>query len=155
MGTPTGEGPCERANGIYHSDDTCDEFVTCRNNHPIYEKCADGLVFDTVQKTCAWADEALDRDACRKTCSDLFVPTRRRRRRSSRSRQSVSALGITTGMPMRVIAGFSSCASPQDIPEELVAEAARCLTATPVCAGSPRTCPNVQTIMAPLKTSEL
>ena len=29
----------------------------------------------------------------------------------------------------------------------------RCLTATPVCAGSPRTCPNVQTIMAPLKTS--
>ena len=29
------------------------------------------------------------------------------------------------GMPMRVIAGFSSCASPQDILEELVAEAAR------------------------------
>jgi len=57
--TPKGTGPCERRNGIFYTNTTCTEFVTCRNNVPSFERCAPGLVFDPVLKICAWADEAL------------------------------------------------------------------------------------------------
>jgi len=57
--TPKGTGPCTRRNGIFYTNDTCNEFVTCRDNHPSFGQCAAGLVFDTQQKICAWADEAL------------------------------------------------------------------------------------------------
>ncbi|XP_023323787.1 uncharacterized protein LOC111697884 [Eurytemora carolleeae] len=56
---PKGTGPCERRNGIFYTNQTCTEFVTCRDNNPFFERCAPGLVFDPVQKICAWADEAL------------------------------------------------------------------------------------------------
>jgi len=57
--TPKGTGSCPRQNGIFFSDESCTEFITCRNNKPNYEKCAEGLVFDPKQRICAWADEAL------------------------------------------------------------------------------------------------
>jgi hypothetical protein len=56
---PQGTGACQRKNGIFYTNDTCIEFVTCRDNHAFFERCAPGLVFDPVQKICAWADEAL------------------------------------------------------------------------------------------------
>merc|ERR1719452_294995 len=56
---PRGTGPCERKNGIFYTNETCNSFVTCRDNTPSYEGCAEGLVFDPKQKICAWADEAL------------------------------------------------------------------------------------------------
>lgn len=61
--TPKGSGACTRLNGIFYNNDTCTDFVTCRNNSPISERCAEGLVFDPVIKVCAWADEAL-RQGC-------------------------------------------------------------------------------------------
>jgi len=57
--TPKGSGACERRNGIFYTNATCVEFVTCRDNVPAFERCATGLVFDPVQRICAWADEAL------------------------------------------------------------------------------------------------
>jgi len=56
---PKGTGACTRRNGIFYSNDTCTDFVTCRDNNPSFGQCADGLVFDAQQKICAWADEAL------------------------------------------------------------------------------------------------
>jgi len=57
--TPKGSGSCPRRNGVFFSDESCTEFITCRDDRPNYEKCAEGLVFDPKQKICAWADEAL------------------------------------------------------------------------------------------------
>jgi len=56
---PKGTGVCERRNGIFYTNTTCNEFVTCRDNVPSFERCATGLVFDPEQQICAWADEAL------------------------------------------------------------------------------------------------
>jgi len=56
---PQGEGACTRKNGIFYTNDTCSDFVTCRDNKASFERCAEGLVFDPKQKICAWADEAL------------------------------------------------------------------------------------------------
>jgi len=57
--TPKGTGACERKNGIFYTNDTCTDFVTCRDDKPLFENCAVGLVFDPSQRICAWADEAL------------------------------------------------------------------------------------------------
>jgi hypothetical protein len=56
---PKGSGPCERKNGIFYTNETCTNFVTCRDNTASFEGCAEGLVYDPKQKICAWADEAL------------------------------------------------------------------------------------------------
>jgi len=56
---PKGTGACQRKNGIFYTNATCNEFVTCRDNVPSFERCATGLVFDPEQQICAWADEAL------------------------------------------------------------------------------------------------
>merc|ERR1719435_414955 len=61
--TPKGTGACERKNGVFYNNETCTDFVRCRDDTATHEKCADGLVFDPVQKICAWGDEAL-RDGC-------------------------------------------------------------------------------------------
>jgi len=57
--SPKGTGACTRRNGVFYTNQTCTDFVTCRDNHPSFGQCADGLVFDPVNKICAWADEAL------------------------------------------------------------------------------------------------
>lgn len=56
---PQGTGVCERKNGIFYTNETCTKFVTCRDNTPTHQGCAEGLVFDPKQKICAWSDEAL------------------------------------------------------------------------------------------------
>merc|ERR1711887_261178 len=61
--TPKGTGACERKNGVFYNNETCTDFVRCRDDTATHEKCADGLVFDPAQKICAWGDEAL-RDGC-------------------------------------------------------------------------------------------
>merc|ERR1711970_433423 len=50
--TPKGTGPCDRKNGVFHNNETCTDFVRCRDDSANYEKCADGLVFDPIQKIC-------------------------------------------------------------------------------------------------------
>jgi len=57
--SPKGSGQCFRRNGIFYTNETCTDYVTCRDNHPSHGQCATGLVFDPEQKICAWADEAL------------------------------------------------------------------------------------------------
>jgi len=57
--SPKGSGQCLRRNGIFYTNETCTDYVTCRDNHPSHGQCATGLVFDPEQKICAWADEAL------------------------------------------------------------------------------------------------
>merc|ERR1712168_765820 len=52
--TPKGTGACERKNGVFYNNETCTDFVRCRDDTAPHEKCADGLVFDPVQKICAW-----------------------------------------------------------------------------------------------------
>eukprot|EP00092_Neocalanus_flemingeri_P015732 GFUD01017030.1.p1 GENE.GFUD01017030.1~~GFUD01017030.1.p1 ORF type:complete len:210 (-),score=45.05 GFUD01017030.1:162-791(-) len=54
-----GIGPCDRKNGVFYDDITCDQFVTCQDNQPVHSQCAPGLVFDPEEKLCAWADEVL------------------------------------------------------------------------------------------------
>merc|ERR1719188_430943 len=61
--TPKGTGACERKNGVFYNNETCTDFVRCRDDTATHEKCADGLVFDPLQKICAWGDEAL-REGC-------------------------------------------------------------------------------------------
>merc|ERR1712168_1539021 len=51
---PKGTGACERKNGVFYNNETCTDFVRCRDDTAPHEKCADGLVFDPVQKICAW-----------------------------------------------------------------------------------------------------
>jgi len=59
---PQGVAPCDRENGVFNPNDSCDGFVTCRDNVPVHGKCAPGLVFNPEEKVCAWADEVLRAD---------------------------------------------------------------------------------------------
>merc|ERR1719369_2094658 len=51
--SPKGTGACERKNGVFYNNETCTDFVRCRDDTATHEKCADGLVFDPIQKICA------------------------------------------------------------------------------------------------------
>jgi len=55
----SGTGLCPRRNGIFHSSQSCTKFVKCKYDQPLKGTCAEGLVFDSEKKICAWADEAL------------------------------------------------------------------------------------------------